>query len=202
MSGQAPQETITSLVENNDGTYTNEANDQTNITIEETISTLLNNNDGSYTYTNEIGGETNFNSGSGEGHSGQEGSVFFAGVDGTPTENNQQFFWDDSSQKLGVGNSTPTSTLHSSRSLATNIRFSGGSITLSDLDHTLIINGNTNITLPSADQYIGRMYILKKAPSAAVDISPFLNTDGTQVFSLSQNVTWLQSDGFDWQQIN
>ena len=35
---------------------------------------------------------------------GTPGSVFFADTDGTPTENNSQLFWDNTNQRLNIGN--------------------------------------------------------------------------------------------------
>ncbi|WP_116770001.1 hypothetical protein [Maribacter litoralis] len=37
-------------------------------------------------------------------HTGTTGSVFFAGADGTPTENNSQLFWDATNNRLSIGN--------------------------------------------------------------------------------------------------
>ncbi|MBQ4916127.1 hypothetical protein J8L85_16860, partial [Maribacter sp. MMG018] len=37
-------------------------------------------------------------------HSGTTGSIFFAGSDGKPTENNSQLFWDTSNNRLSIGN--------------------------------------------------------------------------------------------------
>ena len=42
-------------------------------------------------------------------HTGTTGSVFFAdAVTGAPTENNAQFFWDATNNRLGIGTNTPT----------------------------------------------------------------------------------------------
>ena len=39
---------------------------------------------------------------------GTQGSVFFADTDGTATENNSQFFWDTTNNRLGIGTNSPT----------------------------------------------------------------------------------------------
>jgi len=44
---------------------------------------------------------------SGLSHSGTTGSIFFAGSDGKPTENNDNLFWDNANLRLGLGTSTP-----------------------------------------------------------------------------------------------
>ncbi|SHK84031.1 hypothetical protein SAMN04488007_3978, partial [Maribacter aquivivus] len=37
-------------------------------------------------------------------HTGTTGSIFFADTDGTPTENNGQLFWDNTNNRLSIGN--------------------------------------------------------------------------------------------------
>ncbi|WP_282118155.1 beta strand repeat-containing protein [Maribacter aquivivus] len=41
-------------------------------------------------------------------HTGTTGSVFFAGADNKPSENNSQLFWDTSNNRLGIGTASPT----------------------------------------------------------------------------------------------
>ena len=41
-----------------------------------------------------------------------QGSVFFAGLGGTLAQDNANFFWDDTSNYLGLGTNTPSETLH------------------------------------------------------------------------------------------
>src|SRR3990167_8844449 len=40
-----------------------------------------------------------------------EGSVLFAGASGTYSQDNANFFWDDTNNRLGIGNATPATTL-------------------------------------------------------------------------------------------
>ena len=42
---------------------------------------------------------------------GTTGSVFFAGSDGVPTQDNSQLFWDDTNDRLGIGTAVPSQTL-------------------------------------------------------------------------------------------
>ncbi len=67
--------------------------------------TLVANDDDSYTFTNSAGVETliSFNGSGGGSVSGEPGSVFFAGTNGNSTENNNQLFWDEANNRLGIG---------------------------------------------------------------------------------------------------
>jgi hypothetical protein len=41
-----------------------------------------------------------------------QGSVIFAGTGGALSEDNSNFFWDDANNRLGIGTSLPSATLH------------------------------------------------------------------------------------------
>lgn len=48
-----------------------------------------------------------------DSHTGTAGSVFFANTtDGAPTEDNTNFFWDDTNNYLGIGTNAPSAPLH------------------------------------------------------------------------------------------
>lgn len=42
---------------------------------------------------------------------GTPGSIFFAGSDGTPEQENDQLFWDETNNRLGVGTASPTESI-------------------------------------------------------------------------------------------
>lgn len=63
-NGIFAQQTVTTLVDNGNGsiTYTNEAGASTTVSAgAQTVTTLVNNNNGTYTYTNEVGAQTIIN---------------------------------------------------------------------------------------------------------------------------------------------
>lgn len=207
-------ETTTTLIDNLDGsyTYTNELGEETLVSLnstEETTSTLEENQDGSYTYTNEEGQETIINlSNSNNMVLGETGSIFFAGSDGVLTENNNNLFWDNVNNNLGVNNSTPNSTLSVGGSIATQVSFiSGADLGVNETNHTIFIGGtgSSRLFLPLASAVVGRMYIIKKKPSVELTIvASYLDSDNfnRQLVPAGVNVLWLQSNGFIWEQVN
>jgi len=93
-----------SITDNGDNTYTVDdgTNPEFTITATQTISTLTENANGTYTYTNENGDETII----ALGGTSEEGSVFFADDANGLAENNPQFFWDNTNERLGIGTNT------------------------------------------------------------------------------------------------
>lgn len=200
------------LIDNEDGTYTYQNSNGNTIIFngaEETTSTLVDNQNGSFTYTNEEGEETVINeTNSNNGISGETGSIFFAGIDGAPTEDSNNLNWDDVNNNLGVNNSTPNSTLSVGGSIATKVNFvAGNDLAVNETNHTIIINGSgsSRLFLPSANSVPGRMYIIKKRTNLELTIvSSYLDSDSInrQLVPNDINILWLQSDGFSWQQVN
>src|SRR5690606_19041447 len=121
---------------------------------------------------------------------GTTGSIFFAGDAGAgigpPTENNSNLFWDNvafsGNGALGIGTTTPTSTLHTGGSFSTNIRNQDiGIVTVLENDHTIIISGPIiQIDLPPADaSSLGRIYIIKNITgNPLLPISDYRDSDG------------------------
>src|SRR5690606_2732122 len=85
------------------------------------------------------------------------GSVFFAdGADGI-SEDNPNFFWDNTNKRLGIGTNAPTSTLQTEESFATAIlRWNGGLLDLDETHHTIIIRANSDINFPAPESCRGR----------------------------------------------
>ncbi|ADY28444.1 hypothetical protein Celly_0609 [Cellulophaga lytica DSM 7489] len=120
----------------------------------------------------------------------------------------------DATQNVGIGITSPNSTLHTGGSLATAIDDASGIIALGETQHTIIITGNSTITLPAANTCQGRIYIIKNPDTLAIPASPdysvtftpgssYLDSMGNNnPISLPAGITKLQSDGTNWQQIN
>ena len=179
-------------------------------TGDETITTIVRNENGTYTYFNEDGQETLiFFDGVDEGGNqlllGEPGSIFFAANDGTPAEKNNRLYWDDTKEQLGVGTNKTNARLSVSGSISTPITFLSGTIGPSENHHTLLINGDTEIFLPSPADSEGVMYVIKKLGVFEVTV-PFSYYDSNHVQSFTipadERIVWLQSSGFTWEQIN
>ena len=84
-------------------------------------------------------------------HTGSKGSVFFADTNGVPTEDNAQFFWDDTNNRLGVGTSSPTNKFHVAGAMrAQGILNSDG--TVGEPSFRFKDDTNTGMYLPAADE--------------------------------------------------
>lgn len=94
------------------------------------------------------------------------------------------------------------STFQVTGSVATNIATTNAALTLTELNHTVIVTANVNITLPAANTCIGRLYIVKKTVTGAATISSYINNVGVASTIFNLGVLQLQSDGTNWQQIN
>ncbi|WP_143305175.1 hypothetical protein [Chitinophaga vietnamensis] len=115
-------------------------------------------------------------------------------------------YWDSGNRKLGIRNNTPTATLDVNGSVAYNIRTVTGSTTLADDDYTVLVSGNTTITLPTPDATNqGRVYIIKRIGTNTVTISGTL-FDTANATSLTIGTVGakyvLQSNGSRWYTIN
>ena len=60
-------------------------------------------------------------------HTGTEGSVFFAGANTKPTEDNANLFWNNTNKRLGIGTNTPDYRLDIQDSGSARMRLKGGS---------------------------------------------------------------------------
>ncbi|TMM56137.1 hypothetical protein FEE95_16040 [Maribacter algarum] len=84
-------------------------------------------------------------------HIGTTGSIFFAGTDGTPTEDNSQLFWDNTNNRLGVGTNSPTNKLEvAGATLTQGVLNSNG--TAGDPSYRFSNDINTGLFRPAADE--------------------------------------------------
>jgi len=135
------------------------------------------------------------------GHTGTSGSIFFAGTDSQPTENNATLFWDNTNNQLGVGTNAPNSPLHIEGAITKPIAF--GITGLNENHHTVLISIDAPVFLPDPTTCEGRIYIIKKRPGVTITIPQgYLDTDSNAVTTMGVNVLHLQSNGFGWEQIN
>ncbi|TBN04289.1 hypothetical protein EYD45_06620 [Hyunsoonleella flava] len=107
------------------------------------------------------------------------------------------------SAQVGIGTTTPVSTLDINGSLSANITTTSGNLTLDDTHHTVVLGGNHSITLPAANTCAGRIYIVKNPTTNTPIVSSYLDLTGTAATILNSETTIsLQSDGTNWQQIS
>ena len=108
--------------------------------------------------------------------------------------------------KMGIGNTTPNSTLQVSGSFSTPIRSTSVNTTLGVNDHTLITTTVKDliITLPAANTCRGRIYVIKNIGSGDnfTNVGYIKNDGNTETKLQDKKVYWLQSDGTNWQLIN
>lgn len=115
------------------------------------------------------------------------------------------------SNKLGIGNIAPTSTIHINGSVAAALTTVTSSTTATASHHTILADatsGNITITLPAASGCSGRIYIVKKIDSGGnsvtIDGNSSETIDGaTTVSTSTQWVSFqIQSNGTEWYKLN
>ena len=101
---------------------------------------------------------------------------------------------------VGIGSTTPSSTLEIDGSFAAKIRTAvAGAV--NDDDHTVVFTTSGNITLPAVATCTGRIYVLKNTSGVNSTIDNYLDANGNSANLLPPGVTWLQSDGINWHEI-
>jgi hypothetical protein len=109
---------------------------------------------------------------------------------------------------VGIGITTPSSTLHLQGSFAAPITTVVASTTLTALQYTLLVNsaGATTMTLPAASGCNGRIYVIKNINTGTVtiDANAAETIDGvtTKSIAVQWGVLMIQSNGTGWFIIN
>ncbi|WP_299797895.1 hypothetical protein [uncultured Maribacter sp.] len=148
------------------------------------------------------------------GHTGAEGSIFFAGADAQPTEDNENLFYDINKKQIRIGAFEDninkyqqffdnSSTLSIQGSISKPV---SDDTVLDERHHTTIISYSTRVTLPDPATCFGRIYIIKILPGLTVDITNFPGYNDSASMTRrdfpSGAVTQIQSNGYAWEQIN
>lgn len=115
----------------------------------------------------------------------------------------------DSSGRLGVNSATVNSVLSVGGPVSLPIKTVYGDYTITDTDSTVLVSPSapTIITLPSAVDIAGRIYIIKAltlSPTVAIATAVAgedIDGGATFAFSYSNETVMLQSTGFDWAMI-
>jgi len=84
-------------------------------------------------------------------HSGTTGSLFFAGASGTPTDDHTELFWNNTTNRLGIGTNSPLNKLHITGAIRSQgILNSDG--TVGEPSYRFSDDSNTGIFSPFADE--------------------------------------------------
>jgi hypothetical protein len=108
--------------------------------------------------------------------------------------------------QIGIGTTTPSSTLDVKGSTAHSIITKTTSYTATANDHTIICNntGGITITLPPASGATGRVYVIKKISGVLSNVtidgnaSETIDSFTTRVLTLQYEAVMIQCDGTNW----
>ncbi|MBL0182164.1 MAG: hypothetical protein IPP96_07675 [Chitinophagaceae bacterium] len=113
----------------------------------------------------------------------------------------------DGNGNVGIGNNSPTSTLHVTGSTAHSITTKTATYTATASDYTILCNntsGAITINLPAAAGCTGRVYVIKKISGASnnvvIDGNASETIDGvtTRTLTLQYESAAIQSNGSNW----
>jgi hypothetical protein len=91
------------------------------------------------------------NGGTGTATAFTTGSVVFAGASGTYTQDNANFFWDDTNNYLGIGTASPSTKVHAFTNSATSVAFRAAN-SASYAEFQVDASGNSQLIAPNGVQ--------------------------------------------------
>ncbi|QCE41688.1 beta strand repeat-containing protein [Psychroserpens sp. NJDZ02] len=116
-------------------------------------------------------------------HTGTQGSVFFAGADGNPTEDNNQLFWDETNNRMGIGTNTPDNKLQVSGAIRS-AGFLNSDGNAGEPAYRFTDDTNTGLYSPAADEIgltvggLEAVNIDETSGATTVTINETLDLDG------------------------
>lgn len=127
---------------------------------------------------------------------GLSGSIFFAGSDGIPTQNNDQIFWDDINNRLGIGTNSPSQSLDVNGSIR--IRTLDNSVTTDEIIKT----DNNGVLRKSKVNHGGRWTNTDTSTNLNINntVVPIFGSndyvdDGTALYEVSGNTLIVKESG-------
>lgn len=136
-----------------------------------------------------------------------QGSVVFVGPSGALAQDNANFFWNDTTNALGLRTALPNSTLQVTGSMALSIVSTTITLTLDATHYAVLADataGAITVNLPTAVGITGRVYVVKKIDASAntVTIDPagaeLIDGAATRVLSTRWESVAFQSNGTSW----
>ncbi|SFJ58442.1 hypothetical protein, partial [Olleya namhaensis] len=116
-------------------------------------------------------------------HTGTQGSIFFAGADGNPTEDNNQLFWDETNNRMGIGTNTPDNKLQVSGAIRS-AGFLNSDGNAGEPSYRFTDDTNTGMYSPAADEIgftvggVEALNIDETSGATTVTINETLDLDG------------------------
>ena len=123
--------------------------------------------------------------------------------------NTSSFYWENANTRLGLRQSSPSSTLHLGGSFAVPVTSKVANYTLTETDYIVTVSTATSftITLPTAVGITGRRYIIKAlnmSGSVTIGTTSSQTIDGltTRTLNVAYRAMEVVSDGSNWLIIN
>jgi hypothetical protein len=141
------------------------------------------------------------------------GSVVFAASTSALGQNNAQLFWNNTTNRLGIGTASPSYTLDVSGSFRAGQGYLGNLVTktaaytITSADQTVLANATTaafTVTLPTAIGSTGQLFTIKKTDSSAnavtvaTTLSQTIDGAATKSLALQYDAITVQSDNANW----